>query len=80
MRFHYSFDVSKFLRDLNEAGAPLRRRIESLREDPVPEDALKIEGYADRYELFVIGYWIVYQIDRSNPSETVIRVILIDAN
>lgn len=80
MRFHYSFAVSKFLRTLKEAGAPLRRMIESLQEDPVPEDALKVEGYTDRYEVFAVGYWIVYQVDRSNPSETVIRVILIEAN
>jgi hypothetical protein len=80
MRFHYSFAVAKFLRELKEAGAPLRRKIESLRDDPFPEDALKVEGYASRYETFVAGYWIVYEIDRSDPSETVIWVILAEAN
>lgn len=80
MRFHYAFGVSKLLRDLQEAGAPLRRMIESLRKDPFPEDVLKVEGYLDRYEVFVAGYWIVYEVDRSNPSEMVIRVILIEAS
>ncbi len=80
MRFQYAFNVSKLLRDLQEAGAPLRRMIESLRKNPIPEDAIKVEGYLARYEVFVAGYWIVYEIDRSNPSETVIWIILIEAN
>ncbi len=80
MRFHYSFAVSKFLRELQEAGAPIRRQIEALRENPTPDDVLKIEGYEGRYELFVAGYWIVYEVDTRDPSETIIRVILIEAN
>ncbi len=80
MRFQYSFAVSKLLRDLKEAGIPLRRMIESLRQNPFPEDAIKVADYANRYEIFVAGYWIVYDVDRSNPSEMVIRVILIEAN
>ena len=80
MRFQYAFGVSKLLRDLREAGAPLRRMIESLRQNPLPADAIKVEGYLERYEVFVAGYWIVYEIDRSNPSEMVVRVILIEAN
>jgi hypothetical protein len=80
MRFQYAFGVSKLLRDLKEAGIPLRRMIEALQKNPFLDDALKVEGYADRYEVFVAGYWIVYEIDQSNPSEMVIRVILIEAN
>jgi len=80
MRFHYSFAVSKFLRDMKEAGIPLRRMIESLRSNPLPEDVIKVEGYASRYELFVAGYWVVYEVDRSDPSETIVWVILIEAN
>ena len=80
MRFHYSFAVSKFLRELKEAGIPLRRMIESLQQNPIPEDALKVDGYASRYEVFVAGYWIVYEIDRSDPGETVVWVVLIEAS
>lgn len=80
MRLHYSFAVSRFLRDLQEAGAPLRRLIESLQQNPIPEDAIKVEGYVSRYEVFAAGYWIIYEIDRSDPGETVVWVILIEAN
>ena len=80
MRFRYSFAVSKFLRDLGSAGAPIRRMIETLHRDITPEDARKVEGYASRYEVFVAGYWIMYEIDRSDPSETVVWVILVEAN
>lgn len=80
MRFHYSFAVSKFLRELKEAGAPIRRMIEGLRENPYPADVLKLDGYESRYELFVAGYWIVYEVDTNDPSETIIQVILVEAN
>ncbi len=80
MRFHYSFAVSRFLRELKEAGAPIRRQIEALRENPYPDDVLKVEGYTSRYELFVTGYWIVYEVDTSDSSETIVRIILIEAN
>jgi hypothetical protein len=80
MRFHYSFAVSKLLRDLGEAGAPVRRMIEALRKNPTPDDALKIDGYTSRYEVFAAGYWIVYEIDRADPSETVVWIVLIEAN
>lgn len=45
MRFHYSFAVSKLLRDLGEAGAPIRRMIETLRKNPTPDDALSVDGF-----------------------------------
>lgn len=80
MRLHYAFGVSKLLRELKEAGAPLRRMIESLQKDPFPEDALKVEGFANRFEVFVAGYWIVFEVDQSNPSETVVWVISVEAN
>jgi len=80
MRLHYSFVVSQFLRQLKEAGAPIRRAIEALQKEPTPEDALKVEGYVSRYELFVAGYWVVYEVDRTDPSETIVWVILIEAN
>lgn len=80
MRFHYSFAVSRLLRELKETGAPLRRLIESLQDNLFPNDVLKVEGYANRYEIFVAGYWIVYEIDQSDPDETVVWVILIEAN
>jgi len=80
MRFHYSFAVSSFLRELKEAGSPIRRQIEALRENPYPDDILKIEGYEGRYEMFVAGYWVVYEVDTSNPSETIIRIILVETN
>jgi hypothetical protein len=79
MRFHYSTRVSKLLRDLKEEGAPLRRMIESLHKDPIPEDALKVSGHLDRYELFVAGYWIVYEVDKSG-GETILWIVNIVKN
>jgi len=79
MRFHYSFAVSKLLRDLKDEGAPLRRAIEALRQNPFPEDALPVDGYENRYEMFVIGYWIVYEVDQRG-GETVIQVAAIKEN
>ena len=83
MRFHYSFQVSKLLRDLKELGAPLRRAIEALRHNPIPEDARAIPERPGRYEIHVRvsqrGYWVIYEIDESG-SETVITVSVIEPN
>jgi hypothetical protein len=67
------------LRDLKEQGAPLRRVIEGLKNNLFPEDALKVDGYANRYEIFVSGYWIIYEVDQSG-GETIILVTAIEEN
>lgn len=77
MRMHYSFQVSKLLRDLGESGAELRRALESLKVDPTPEWARAIPERPGRYEFPAAGQWIVYEIDRSG-METVINVTVIE--
>lgn len=79
MQFRYTFTVSKLLRELKEEGAPLRRTIEGLRKQLFPADALKVDGYANRYELFVAGYWIVYEVDQQG-GETIVLVTAIEEN
>jgi hypothetical protein len=80
MRMHYSREITILICGLGEAGAALRRAIESLKTNPVPEWAHEVPEWPDRYEWFVAGYWLVYEIDKSNPSETIIRVILAETN
>lgn len=77
MRFHYSFEVSRLLRALKEEGAVLRRTVEGLKENPFPEDAMVVEGHPSRREIFVRGYWIVYEVDRTG-GETVIWITAIE--
>ena len=80
MRMHYSQEVSIFLRSLGEEGSALRRAVESLKQTPVPEWVLVLSDLPGSYEWFVEGYWVMYEVDKSNPSETVIRVVVIEAN
>jgi hypothetical protein len=80
MRMHYSREITLLVRGLGEEGVALRRAIESLKTTPVPEWAREVPEWPGRYEWFVAGYWLVYEIDRSNPSETIIRVILAEPN
>jgi hypothetical protein len=79
MRFHYDFEVSRLLRILKEEGAPLRRAIEALAKNPFPEHALVVEGHPNRREIFVRGYWIVYDVDQSG-GETVLWITAIEEN
>ena len=80
MRMHYSQRVTIVIRSLGEDGAVLRRAIESLQDNPVPEWARPIPDRPGGYEWLVDGYWILYEVDRYNPSETIIRVVTIEAS
>jgi len=80
MRMHYNQRVTILLRRLGEEGAALRRAIESLQLNPVPDWALPLPDRPGCYEWLVEGYWVMYEVDRSNPSETVIRVATIKTN
>jgi hypothetical protein len=80
MRMHYSQQVNILVRSLGEEGAGLRRAIESLQGNPVPDWARPLPERAGGYEWLVEGYWVMYEVDTSNPSETVIRVVTIRAN
>jgi hypothetical protein len=80
MRIHYSQQVVILVRSLGEEGAALRRALEALKTNPVPEWARPIPDRPGMYEWLVEGYWIIYEVDRSNASETVIRAILIESN
>jgi mRNA-degrading endonuclease RelE of RelBE toxin-antitoxin system len=79
MRVHLSREVLQIWYRLGEEGAELRRVLEGLKKNPVPEGVRAIEGYPNRYELFVAGYWIVYEIDQSG-GETVVIVSAIEQN
>lgn len=58
----------------------MRRRVEGLLVEPYPDDAIEIPDKPGRYEIFESGYWIVYEVDQSDPGETVITVLLIEAS
>lgn len=77
MRIHYSFYVSKLLRDLGENGTEMRRAIEALLKNPRPEWSRAIPERPGYFEFVVNGKWIVYQVDVSG-AETVIRVTTIE--
>lgn len=77
MRMHYSYQVSKLLRDLGDEGKELRRALESLQENPTPDWAVAVPERPGRYEFPVAGRWIVYDVDRAG-MEMVIRVTVID--
>jgi hypothetical protein len=79
MRVQLSQQAIRLLYQLGLEGSELRRALESLKREPVPEWALPVEGYANRYEFFVAGYWIIYEVDRS-LGETVVIVSAIEEN
>jgi len=80
MRMHYSQQVTILVRSLGEEGAALRRAIESLRTNQTPEWARPLPDRPGGYEWLVEGYWILYEVDRSDKSETIIRVVMIEAS
>lgn len=80
MRMHYSREVTVFLRSLGEEGSALRRAIESLKQNPVPEWTIPIPDRPSGHEWFVEGYWVLFEVDRSNPSETIIWIVVIKPN
>ncbi len=80
MRMHYSQQVTMFVRSLGEDGAALRRALESLKTRPAPEGARPLPERAGGYEWLIEGYWVMYEVDRSNPSETVLRVVMVEAS
>jgi hypothetical protein len=80
MRMHYSQQVTILICSLGEEGSALRRAIESLENNPLPDWARPLLERPDGYEWLVEGYWVMYEIDKSDPSETVIRVVTIRAD
>jgi len=80
MRMHYSQEINILVRTLGEEGAALRRAIESLKKNQAPDWARPIPDQPGMYEWLVAGYFLLYEVDHSNPSETVIRVIAAEAN
>jgi hypothetical protein len=58
--------------------ADVRQFVESLKTDPRPQGALVVEDRVDRFEEFVAGFWLTWEVD--NPTgETVIRVTISDS-
>ncbi len=80
MRMHYSQQVTVLVRSLGEDGVALRRGIESLKENLTPDWARPIPERLGCYEWLVDGYWVIYEVDQSNPSETIVRLVLIETN
>jgi hypothetical protein len=70
----------QMIRALAEEGSAVRRRIEGLQHNPFPDDVLEIEDRPGIYEIFEAGYWISYRVDRSDPGESVIVILLIEEN
>jgi hypothetical protein len=83
MRIHLSQQVIILLRGLKEEGAPLRRAVEALEQNPTPADAITTPERPGRYETHVRvgqrGYWLTWQIEQDR-GETVIRVTAIVEN
>jgi hypothetical protein len=72
MQIHLSRDILSIWRNLPPE---IRRFIESLTRNPRPDDALNMAEQPNRYEDFISGYWIIWEIDDS-AKETVIRVTI----
>ena len=83
MRFHYTFAVSKLLRDLGEEGARLRAAIRALQSDPTPLDAITTPERPGRYEQHVRigmrGYWLIWRVEQDR-GERVITITAIEEN
>ena len=79
MRVHLSQQVLRLWYQLGEEGIELRRALEGLKQNPIPEWARTVEGYDSLYEFPIAGYWIIYQIKQLG-GETVIVVSAIEEN
>jgi hypothetical protein len=79
MRVHLSQKVLRLWYQLGEDGTEVRRALEGLKQNPLPEWVRKVEGHEALYEFFVAGYWIVYEINQMG-GETVIVVSAIEEN
>lgn len=55
----------------------VRSFVESLKTIPRPDGARQVQGRQNRYEDFIGGKWIIWEIDQST-GETVIRVTISD--
>lgn len=80
MRMQVDREAMILLRALGEEGRSVRRRIERLLKDPYPDDAREIADEPGVYEIFEAGYWIAYEVDKSDPGETVVIIWSIEAN
>ena len=83
MRVELSPKVIALLRALKEEGAPLRRAVETLGQNPTPANALTSPERPGRYEMHVRvgqrGYWLGWEVMRDR-GETVIKVGVIEEN
>ena len=72
MRIHLDRQILAIWRNLPPE---VRAYIELLKRNPRPPDAMKTRERPNRYEEFVAGYWIVWDVDEST-GETIIRVTI----
>jgi mRNA interferase RelE/StbE len=75
----YSIDfkpsVEKDLRSLPKAAAArIVERIEGLRDEPLPRQAIKLSGVEKLYRIRVGQYRIVYEIDLQSEQVTIYYV------
>ena len=82
MQCHINRKLIDMLWAMREAGRPLRERIEEIKRLVVPDDAREIlekrTTSTQEFEVFESGYWIGWEVDRTDPAETVIRIVSID--
>jgi len=83
MRFHYTNEVSKLLRDLGESAAPLWAARRALQSNPTPANAISVPDRASRYEQHVRidtrGFWGVWRVEQDR-GEQVIAITALEEN
>lgn len=70
MRLHRSRDLESLWYTLPPE---IRGFVNSLKVNPRPEGARSIPERPGRFEDFIAGYWIIWEVDQSG-SETIVRV------
>lgn len=77
MRYGLEFTTSA-LRELNHLDPPIHNRIltkiTSLRDDPFPSGAKKLQGLPNHFRLRVGDYRIVYRVDSGRVIVVVVRI------
>jgi mRNA interferase RelE/StbE len=68
-------NVLKFLRQVStKHGRQLAMTIESLRENPFPQDSRKLKGVSDYHRVDIGEYRVIYRID---PEEKIVVIAFI---
>lgn len=73
---YYAPIVVSIIYHLRERGVALRAELKRLEQDPRVENARSIPDRANRYEIEVLGYWVLYEVLEEQKA---IRVLNIEA-